>query len=138
MRKIDLIVIHCADTPATMDIGAAEIRKWHVDGNGWADIGYHYVIRRSGDCEKGREDAVPGAHVSGHNNHSIGICLVGGKPNCNFTAQQWSTLNSLLVRLRGEYPNADLKGHNELDSLKSCPQFDVKAYQAAPAWRAAL
>ncbi len=50
---INLIVVHCAATPPSMNIGAAEIRKWHTD-KGWSDIGYHYVIRRDGTQEEGR------------------------------------------------------------------------------------
>ena len=47
-KKTELIVIHCAATKASMDIGASEIKKWHVDDNGWDDIGYHYIIKRDG------------------------------------------------------------------------------------------
>ena len=25
------------------------IRKWHVEGNGWSDIGYHYFIKKDGE-----------------------------------------------------------------------------------------
>ena len=77
------IVIHCAATKPSMDIGAAEIRKWHTDPpRNWDDIGYHYVVRRSGTIEKpmlevGRYLEIPGAHVANHNHESIGICLVG-------------------------------------------------------------
>ena len=49
--KTDMIVIHCASTPASMDIGVKEIKKWHVEDNKWDDIGYHYVIRRDGTLE---------------------------------------------------------------------------------------
>ena len=54
-RDINTVVVHCAATKPSMDIGAKEIRRWHVDGNGWADIGYHYVIRRSGCIDSGRD-----------------------------------------------------------------------------------
>ena len=57
-------VVHCADTPAEMDIGAAEIRKWHTEDNGWDDIGYHYVIRRDGILENGRDTKMQGAHCA--------------------------------------------------------------------------
>ena len=39
MRKINLIVIHCSDTYARMDIGVNEIRQWHLQ-RGFNDIGY--------------------------------------------------------------------------------------------------
>ena len=73
------IVIHCAATKPSMDIGAAEIRKWHTDPpRNWDDIGYHYVVRRSGTIEKpmlevGRYLEIPGAHVANHNHESIVI-----------------------------------------------------------------
>ena len=51
MRKINLIVIHCSDTYARMDIGVNEIRQWHLQ-RGFNDIGYHYVIRRDGAIEQ--------------------------------------------------------------------------------------
>ena len=41
MRKINDLIVHCAATYDTMDIGVKEIRKVHVDENGWKDIGYH-------------------------------------------------------------------------------------------------
>lgn len=137
MRKIDTIVIHCADTPSTMDIGAKEIRDWHVKDNGWSDIGYHYVIRRNGTLETGRNIETIGAHVSGHNKNSIGICLVGGKPIGNqkkdinlFTIEQLETLESLLFNLKGFLQNQNVKivGHCELDNKKTCPNFDVQKW----------
>lgn len=134
MRKIELLIIHCADTPPSMDIGAREIRQWHLD-RGWHDIGYHYVIRRNGEVEIGRPEAEVGAHVYGHNDKSIGICLVGGmkadgrgSPEVNYTAAQWDSLKSLTVRLKQAYPEARCLGHCDLDSKKTCPNFNVRAW----------
>lgn len=126
------IVIHCAETFADMDIGAAEIDRWHRE-RGWRSIGYHYVIRRNGNVEEGRPENQPGAHVAGHNTGSLGICLVGGKARgnenpCNFTRQQWAALENLIRILTIEYPNAEVVGHTDLDSSKSCPTFNVKAW----------
>ena len=45
MRPIKKVIIHCSATKPSMDIGAETIRRWHVDGNNWADIGYHFVVR---------------------------------------------------------------------------------------------
>ena len=137
MRKIDTIIIHCSDTPSTMNIGAKEIRDWHIKDNGWSDIGYHYVIRRNGSLETGRNIETIGAHVYGHNKNSIGICLVGGKPIGNqkkdinlFTIEQLETLESLLFNLKGFLQDMNIKivGHCELDSKKTCPNFDVQKW----------
>lgn len=126
------IVIHCADTFADMDIGAKEINEWHKQRR-WSEIGYHYVIRRNGDVEKGRSENKPGAHVAGYNTGSIGVCLVGGKARdgenpCNFTRAQWRALESLIMQLSIEYPQAEIVGHTDLDVGKTCPTFNVEAW----------
>lgn len=139
--RVEKVIIHAADTPAGMDVGVEEIRRWHVEGNGWSDIGYHYVIRRNGQIELGRDldndgdvEEHQGAHVYGHNLGTLGICMVGGKPDCNYTAAQWRSLAWLVRDILGRHglTVSDVYGHREFDSGKTCPQFD------APAWAKTL
>jgi len=133
MRPIDLIVVHCSATPPTMDIGVKEIRTWHLKKN-WDDIGYHFVIRRDGSIEKGRDIATQGAHAYPYNKHSIGICLVGGVDNAklaedNFSVEQYEMLKWLVRGLTSEYAGARVCGHRDLpDVHKGCPSFDVAEY----------
>jgi N-acetylmuramoyl-L-alanine amidase len=132
-RIIKKIVVHCADTFAHMDIGVKEIRGWHVNENGWADVGYHFVIRRNGSLETGRPIEQAGAHVRGHNHDSIGICLVGGKGDggkaeFNFTARQMFKLNHLVRDLKRRFNDAPVYGHRDFDSGKACPCFSAKDY----------
>ena len=130
MRKISALVIHCASTKPSMDIGRKEIDRWHRD-RGFAEVGYHYIIRRSGEIEKGRPDSKPGAHVAGHNAHTIGICLIGGldeagKPAAEYTEAQWTALRKLLGELVMAYPGAEIKGHRDYPGVnKACPSFSV-------------
>ena len=124
---VEQLVIHCSDTPAGRDISAEDIRRWHVDGNGWRDIGYHYVIRLDGTLEKGRLDNEHGAHARGHNHNSLGICMVGGTGGATFTAAQWRTLKGLVRTLLCQHPSAKVIGHNQI-SEKQCPSFDVSAW----------
>ena len=126
-RRTDRIVIHCADTPAHMDIGAEEIRAWHRL-RGFSDVGYHFVIRRNGEVERGRPENAVGAHVQGWNSRSVGICLVGGKPEANFTPAQWESLERLVRDLQRRYPAAEVAGHRDLNSGKRCPCFDVRVW----------
>ena len=126
MRNISKIIIHCADTPPDMDIGADEINQWHLE-RGWSGIGYHWVVRRDGTIEAGRHESVPGAHAYGHNRESIGVCLVGGSTGCNFTSAQWVSLDTFVNDLIRRYPGAEVIGHNNV-SEKPCPMFDVKAW----------
>lgn len=140
-RKTDTIVIHCADTTASMDIGAAEIRKWHVHERGWKDIGYHFVIRRNGSIEAGRPIWALPAAVMGDNHHIIAIVMVGGcavirgkkRQQDNFTPEQWTALKSCMAGVFHKYPQiAAVKGHRQyqeaIDQGKYCPSFDVPTW----------
>lgn len=139
------IVIHCAATKATADIGVKEIREWHVKQRGFKDVGYHYVIRRDGTRELGRPSWAVGAHAEGHNATSIAICLVGGAPaddprtsenetltqgENNFTPEQMETLFESVATLKGGiYPGAEVVAHTDFPGVdKACPCFDVKKW----------
>lgn len=134
-RPINKLIIHCAATNPKQDIGVEEIRDWHVNGNGWKDIGYHHVIRRDGTLEDGRSLEQVGAHCQGQNTGSIGVCLAGGvdmagKPEANFTDKQWSQLKRYVMIFKAEHPKATIHGHNEF-AAKACPSFDVKKWLKA-------
>jgi hypothetical protein len=138
MREIRLIVVHCSAS----EWGDAEvIREWHTSERGWKDIGYHHVITNGrlasrlvyntthdGIVQAGRDVAQPGAHASGLNSYSIGICLIG---NYHFTWNQFSALHDLLWKLREKYPDARIIGHRDVDKYggksggKTCPNFNV-------------
>ena len=129
MRPIDRLFIHCSATTPKMDIGVKEIRNWHTNRR-FTDIGYHFVIRRDGTIEDGRDIDKVGAHVAGYNTGSIGICMVGGvdaamKAEDNFTVEQWRSIRNLLRILKADYPKATIHGHNEFAN-KACPSFDVQ------------
>lgn len=131
MRKIKKIIVHCSATEPSQDIGVEQITGWHID-RGFSDIGYHFVIKRNGDIQRGRPLEKPGAHTYGHNEDSIGICLVGGttnrKPQFNFTLGQIYSLEKLISHLAARYPSiSKVTGHNEY-SNKDCPCFNVKEF----------
>lgn len=131
-KSTKYLVVHCSATRPSMDIGAKEIRAWHKN-QGWEDIGYHYVIRRNGKVEKGRNEAMIGAHVAAYNATSIGVCMVGGvnqadftKAENNFTKEQFAALKELLTDLAKRYPGAKVLGHRDFPRVaKACPSFDA-------------
>ena len=132
MRKIEKIIIHCSATPEGKDYTVAQIRDWHVRGNGWSDIGYHFVIDRYGVVHKGRPVEKIGAHTKGQNARSIGICLIGGmdaenkRPKDTRTPAQRVALVNLVKELKATYgENVTVHGHNEF-AAKACPSFNVK------------
>lgn len=142
MRNIKTIVVHCSATPEGLAIGRKEINSMHL-ARGFAMIGYHFVVKIDGEVQKGRDLDQVGAHVSGHNSNTIGICLVGGldverKPANTYTPAQFAALDALLRKLRHQFPTADICGHRDLSPdkdgdgkverhewVKECPCFDV-------------
>lgn len=130
MRKITKIIVHCSATPEGRDYTVADIDRWHKQ-RGWKGIGYHYVIYRDGSVHAGRDVEQIGAHCTGQNANSIGICYIGGmtadnkKPKDTRTPAQKVALRDLVERLRTKYPVATVHGHREFAN-KACPSFDVK------------
>jgi len=137
MREIRLIVVHCSDSEWG-DVNI--IREWHL-ARGWSDVGYHFVITNGrkrtrlnyeasddGVIQVGRDIAQPGAHASGLNQYSIGICLVGRH---HFTWWQFRRLYELLWKLREKFPDARIIGHCDVNKYggdsggKTCPNFSV-------------
>jgi hypothetical protein len=57
------------------------IQLFHVQGNGWNDIGYNFLVDRFGTIYEGRyggiDRNVVGAHALGFNTGSVGIALLG-------------------------------------------------------------
>jgi hypothetical protein len=137
-----------------------EIDRWHAQRGfkrqqQWRDkqnpeltsIGYHFVIYINGAVATGRHLDEVGAHVSGHNANSIGICMVGRD---TFTGEQWGALRDhlcgLAKALEQQRPNPPKRfsaptpaealaifaqlgvrvvGHRELNPDKTCPNFNV-------------
>lgn len=122
LRKIDKLIVHCADTPDGKDFTVKDIDRWHK-AKGWQCCGYHHVIRLDGTVENGRPLTMIGAHCVGFNESSIGICLIGRR---EFTLTQLASLRKLLSSYKKTFPQAEIYGHYELCRYKSCPNFNVK------------
>ena len=129
MRTINEIIVHCTATPEGKDYTVDDITRWHKD-RGFKTIGYHYVVYRDGSVHEGRPLSEVGAHCIGHNAHSIGVCYVGGltadgrKAKDTRTLEQKEALVLLLVRLKTQFPLAEIHGHRDF-AAKECPSFDA-------------
>lgn len=122
-RFVDRVFIHCSAT-SNKNITAADIRKWHTEGNGWNDIGYHYFIRTDGTLETGRNLEKTPAAQRGHNKNTIAICL-NGLEISDFTDTQYNKLIDLCQQINDAIPGVTFHGHREV-SAKTCPVFNYK------------
>jgi N-acetylmuramoyl-L-alanine amidase len=132
-ENVRYIAIHCSASAPSVKVNASVINRWHRE-KGWLGIGYHFVITRGGVVEAGRPLDQVGAHVGGFNAVSVGICLAGGvdskgKPEDNFTPEQYAALAELILTLREKFPQAVVLGHREFPNVaKACPSFDVQRW----------
>ncbi len=57
------------------------IYAFHVQSNGWCDIGYNFLVDQYGQIFEGRfggiDKAVLGAHTGGFNTNSFGVAMIG-------------------------------------------------------------
>ncbi len=116
LRQIDFIFVHHSASP---DVSAQEIDGWHK-AQGWAGIGYHYVVRASGEIEPGRTEIANGAHCKGLNHNSIGICVTGDFTEHKPTNEQMASLVGLIVSLKRKYPGAEVVRHSD-KAATECP-----------------
>ena len=128
----DTIVIHCTQTPADMDVDVEKVTQWHKQ-RGFDTIGYHYLIKRDGTLQLGRDEDVVGAHAVAVNGTSIGICMIGGSNKNgdwenNFLPEQFDTLKQIVETLKDKYNIERIIGHYEVDDVKKCPSFNVKEW----------
>lgn len=132
------VIIHCSATKPewwkdeSVENVIEEFARWHHEKWGSSQCGYHFVIHRDGEIGEGRDEWRQGAHVRGHNDDSLGICLVGGhgssandNPREHFTEAQMEALSGLILQLQRRYPGISVHGHNEY-SAKACPGFRAK------------
>lgn len=92
LDTIERIFVTCSMTAPSADIGAVELASAHRR-QGYSEIAVHYVIRRDGTVEKGRDESVRGAVAPIHASNSLQLCLIGGlneslEPKGNFTSEQ--------------------------------------------------
>jgi len=97
------IVHHTAGSNSYGPLQSAAIVKgielYHVEGNGWKDIGYNFLVDRYGQVFEGRyggmERGVIGAHAEGFNTGSVGVAVMG-----NYSSRPISALaERALVKL---------------------------------------
>jgi len=98
------IVHHSAGTNSSSDWPAVVRSIWdyHVNTNGWSDIGYNWLIDPNGVIYQGRgwingDDEVQGAHFCGTNSNTMGVCLLGNFEETTPSSDALDNLEELLA-----------------------------------------
>src|SRR5665647_2868216 len=83
---IGAVVHHTAGSNGYSTIAEAmqQIRgdqAYHIDGRGWCDIGYNFVVDKWGNIYEGRANSltrpVIGVHAGGFNTGTVGVSMLG-------------------------------------------------------------
>jgi hypothetical protein len=79
---VNFLVVHHEEGSNTSSNWAARVKaiqNLHMDVNGWADIGYNYLVDPNGVPYEGRAggENITGAHLCGKNGNTMGVCMLG-------------------------------------------------------------
>ncbi|SDL59908.1 N-acetylmuramoyl-L-alanine amidase [Glycomyces sambucus] len=134
------LIVHHTVSPNTADFSRAQAHahaKWvqdlHMDGNGWRDSGYNFVVSRGGWITEGTTGSlaalmsgqrfIMGIHTSGQNGSAIGISNEGSyHAGAVPPAAQWESLVTLCAFACEQYgvPSSEIYGHMDFNSTQ-CP-----------------
>ncbi|CAG0962214.1 hypothetical protein ANRL4_00741 [Anaerolineae bacterium] len=121
--------------PVRRDTGTMrELQDIHMDGQGWADIGYHFGVGGDGKVYAGRDIRARGSNVAGHNTGVIGVVAIGDFESEVPALAQLNALQNLILWLRAQYTLTHIAGHYEFNPDTQCPgkylrlQLDTLAY----------
>ena len=110
-----IVLHHAEDSICTVQ----QIHSWHL-GNGWTGIGYHFFVRKDGTIYRGRPENAIGAHVSGANTNTLGICAEGSYMTEIMPTAQLNAIKWLIQYLDNKYGQLPIYGHREVGS-SNCP-----------------
>ena len=127
-NKTEMIVLHHA---AAKSCTVQQVHQWHLN-RGWSGIGYHYFISRDGQIFRGRPEDTVGAHVTGHNSKSIGLCFEGDYTTQTMPKAQLEAGKELIAYLKNKYKITKVKGHRDLMAT-SCPGVKFPFFEIANA-----
>jgi len=94
------LIIHHSAGPNTASDWSAVVRSiwdFHVNTNGWSDVGYNWLVDPQGKLYEGRGKDVQGAHFCGTNANTTGICMIGTYTNVEIQTATRQTLTEMLA-----------------------------------------
>ena len=91
--------------------GPREIQRLHILQNGFADVGYHFLVDGLGQVYEGRPLNERGAHTGGYNTGTVGVCLLGNFEVVQPVRAQLDSLREVAAYLREIVGISHLTGH---------------------------
>jgi hypothetical protein len=144
------VVHHTAGANRQVDAGERDaairlmrqIQRQHIDRNRWRDIGYNFVVTRSGIICEGRcgsyEQAQRGRVLRGAhagelhaNRYWFGVALEGNYSYGPPPGEQWDALIDILAHLAwwGDYQTQNLRPHRHYKSTECPGEAIIRRFQ---------
>lgn len=114
-RTTRIILHHAAAKSCT----AEQIHQWHLN-NGWSGAGYHFLVRKDGNIYRLRPENKVGAHASGSNSDSLGVCFEGDFMSETMGETQRKAGAELVSYLKSKYGISKVQRHKDVCST-DCP-----------------
>ena len=114
-RTTRIILHHAAAKSCT----AQQIHQWHLN-NGWSGAGYHFLVRKDGNIYRLRPENKVGAHASGSNSDSLGVCFEGDFMVETMGETQRKAGAELVSYLKSKYGISKVQKHKDVCST-DCP-----------------
>ncbi|XP_066435942.1 peptidoglycan-recognition protein SC2-like [Eleutherodactylus coqui] len=116
---------------------AKSVQNYHMNSNGWCDVGYSFLVGEDGRVYEGRGWTSVGAHAPDYNKNSIGISVMGSFTSKNPNTAALNAVKSLIscgvskgyikstYTLKGHrnVTATDCPGNTFYNTLKSWPRF---------------
>lgn len=110
------VILHHA---AAKSCTAEQIHQWHLN-NGWSGAGYHFLVRKDGNIYRLRPENKIGAHASGSNSDSLGVCFEGDFMSETMGEAQRKAGSELVSYLKSKYGITKVVRHRDVCAT-DCP-----------------
>jgi hypothetical protein len=99
---VNFLIVHHefgSNTSSDWPARVRAVQNLHMDTNGWADVGYNYLVDPNGVAYEGRGggENVIGAHACGRNTNTMGVCMLGNFTSVRPTNNAEYTLKRILA-----------------------------------------
>lgn len=114
---VKMAVVHHSDSgnnysPSQVPGILQSIQAFHMDGRGWSDIAYNFVVDKFGGIWEGRgggiDRPVIGAHAQGFNTNTVGVMVIGDYTQATPTAGSLESVARVIgwkMSLHGSNPS---------------------------------
>ncbi|MEU1895995.1 peptidoglycan-binding protein [Streptomyces pristinaespiralis] len=102
------------------------IQNYHMDGNGWWDIGYNFLVDRSGRIFEGRGWMTVGAHAKDYNTSHFGVCFIGRDGDATQAAK--NSIRSLYFKANDYAGKTLTRTYHSAIGSTQCPGNDLRTW----------